>query len=146
MRTIVAVALVLIVAAVAAPAHSYVIYDESVSGEFNGFTDPPVIFELVPGDGTFIGSSFFRQPTEPSNDSDIFGFVIQDSNQLTSIIFEYIVTEVFGDIRSVGLHYQLALTGADGTFNKTESISATPDVEHIYSDGSNPNTPVSPSE
>ena len=139
------IASILLLVSVAMPSYSAVIYDESLSGEFDGFGDPPTKFDLASGTNTFIGSSFFRQPTLPNSDSDVFGFVVPDYHLLTSIIFEYNVTNVFGDLRSLGLRYQIALTGDDGTFDKTGAISATADVDFIYSDGSNPNTPVSPS-
>jgi hypothetical protein len=127
-------------------ANAAVIYDESIDGDIETWENPPV-FELSLGLNSVLGSSSWSIPGPPfpTADADVFGFIVPHNSQLDEITFEYNVTSVFGDVRSIGLRYAINMTGEDGTWDKTCSIAATEEVVFIFDDGSNPNTVTSPS-
>ena len=138
-RLLGAVYLCINLAFLAANSNASVIYDESIDGDIETYEDPPV-FSLLAGTNTAIGSTL-SSTTPGATDLDIFGFVVPVGNQLTSIIFEYEIMSIFGDVRRIGVRYEIALTGEDGS---RDTISATEDVVYIYDDGSNPNTVTTP--
>ena len=87
-------------------ASSVVIYSEADQGDIE-YLAPPT-FTLGVGDNSVIGSSFILSSLAPySADADTFGFIIPSGAQLTSILYEYQVTDLFGDLRVFGVSYAI---------------------------------------
>ena len=123
-----------------------VIYDGSVQGQLDVF-DSPVTLTLVPGVNLVRGSSFMiaTQIGGGYGSGEGFGFVIQGGYVVTNISYAYSNVVVSPNVASAGVLLQIAPTGADGTFDKTQSLAHWTNYGHFYSDGSNSNSPLVPS-
>ena len=94
-------------------------YDEGVSGDLDNFNDPP-IFNFDLGANSVSGSTGFGE--FGAADADIFGFTLPTVAQLQSVLLNYQITSVVGDVFLIQVLSQIAVFADDGTWTSGDSL------------------------